>query len=189
MEIDDYIVADDRELVALVLHEGDDVAFEYLFTRYRESIRRLLISRLGSSQGDVDDLMQETFIKVYINIHRYDPNYTFGQWIYTIARNTFVDYYRKRQDDLPLDDRISIPESSAPNPEESVINSQKKTQIEACISKLSEIQQRLFRMRFFDEYSYEEIAAKLGMPLGSVKTNIHRARARMCQFITDGERL
>ena len=69
MEIADYIVADDAQLVDWVL-AGDKAAFEYLFNRYSESIRRLYVQRLGSS-GDVDDLLQETFIKVYVNLHRY----------------------------------------------------------------------------------------------------------------------
>ncbi|MFR9603599.1 MAG: RNA polymerase sigma factor [Rikenellaceae bacterium] len=188
MEIDDYIVADDRELVSRVIDEGDDVAFEFLFTRYRESIRRLLISKLGGGSLDVDDLLQETFIKVYIHIHRYDPRYTFGQWIYTIARNTFIDFCRKRQDELPIDERLFTSESKIPTPEESVINSQKRVHIENCIVRLSATQQLLFRMRFLEEYSYEEIAEKLSMPLGTVKTNIHRARAMMCKLIGEGEK-
>lgn len=65
MEIADYIVADDRRLVELAL-EDDDTAFEYLFDRYRDAIRRLLVQRSGNA-SDADDLLQETFIKVYIN--------------------------------------------------------------------------------------------------------------------------
>ncbi len=187
MEIDDYIVATDQQLVERVLHEGDAVAFEFLFTRYRESIRRLLNAKFAGGSVVVDDLLQETFIKVYINIHRYDARYTFGQWIYTIARNTFIDYCRKRQDELSIDERLIVSESKIPTPEESVINSQKRAHIENCIVRLSPIQQQLFRMRFFDEYSYEEIADKLSMPLGTVKTNIHRARTQMCRFIGEGD--
>ncbi len=87
MEIADYIVADDRELVDRVL-KGDDTAFEYLFNRYRDAIHRLFVQRLGGT-NDADDLLQETFIKVYINLHRYNRSYTFGQWVYTIARRIF----------------------------------------------------------------------------------------------------
>ena len=120
MEIADYIVAEDRELVDRVL-KGDNTAFEYLFNRYRDAIHRLFVQRLGGA-NDADDLLQETFIKVYINIHRYSSDYTFGQWVYTIARNTFIDFVRRRQDDLSIDDRFYAPASSAPTPEESVIN-------------------------------------------------------------------
>ncbi len=186
MEIERYVIAEDKALVEWSL-DGDNCAFEFLITRYSESIRRLLQSCLGAnSEQDIDDLMQESLIKVYLNLHRYDPRYTFGQWIYTIARNTFIDSYRKRQEEMSLDERFaSTPEERSPNPEQSIINRQKRSQIEECISHLSPRHQKLFKMRFFDEYSYEEISEKLNMPLGSVKTNIHRARAQMCKYLID----
>ena len=183
MEIADYIVAEDRELVDRVL-KGDNDAFEYLFNRYRDAIHRLFV--LGGV-NDADDLLQETFIKVYINLHRYSADYTFGQWVYTIARNTFIDFVRRRQDDLPIDEKFSSPASNTPTPEESVINSQQRHQIELCIARLPENYRRLIRMRFFDEYSYEEIAVKLSLPLGTVKTQIHRARERMCRLIVEND--
>lgn len=185
MEIADYIVADDRQLTRLVL-DGDTTAFEYLFDRYRDAIHRLFLQRTGSAE-DADDLLQETFIKVYINLHRYNRSYTFGQWVYTIARNTFIDFVRRRQEDLPIDDRFAAPASSAPTPEESVINLQQRTQIEHYLEQLSPRYRQLIVMRFFDEYSYEEIAAKLSLPLGTVKTQIHRAREQMCRLIAEGE--
>ena len=186
MEIADYIVADDRQLVTRVL-EGDDAAFEYLFNRYRDAIYRLFVQRLGGV-NDADDLLQETFIKVYINLHRYRPDYTFGQWVYTIARNTFIDYVRRRQEDLPIDERFAAPATNSPPPEESFINLQQRRQIEHYLERLSPRYRELIVMRFFDEYSYEEIAAKLSLPLGTVKTQIHRAREQMCRMIVEGEK-
>ncbi len=185
MEVDDYIVAEDRELVERALG-GDDTAFEYLFNRYRDAIHRLFVQRLNGV-NDTDDLLQETFIKVYINLQRYSTNYTFGQWVYTIARNTFIDYVRRRQDDLSIDERFSAPASAAPTPEESVINRQQRSQIEHYLERLTPRYRQLILMRFFEEYSYEEIAAKLTLPLGTVKTQIHRAREQMCKFITEGD--
>lgn len=176
MEIADYIVAEDRELVSRTLG-GDDTAFEYLFNRYRDAIHRLFVQRLGGT-NDADDLLQETFIKVYINLHRYSTSYTFGQWVYTIARNTFIDFVRRRQEDLPIDDRFTSPASSAPTPEESVINLQQRTQIEHYLERLTPRYRQLILMRFFEEYSYEEIAAKLSLPLGTVKTQIHGPGSR-----------
>lgn len=181
MEIADYLVAEDRRLVELAL-QGDDTAFEYLFNRYRDAIHRLFVQRLGGV-NDADDLLQETFVKVYINLGRYSTDYTFGQWVYTIARNTFIDFIRKRQDDLSIDERFTAPPSSNPTPEESVINLQQRSQIEHYLEQLTPRYRQLIRMRFFEEYSYEEIAAKLMLPLGTVKTQIHRARERMCRMI------
>ena len=160
MEIADYIIADDRVLVELVL-QGDNIAFEYLFERYKEAIHRLFIQRTNNPL-DADDLLQETFIKVYINIHRYNPAYTFGQWVYTIARNTFVDFIRRRQEDLPIDERY--------------------------LQAMPPRYRQLIVMRFFEEYSYEEIAMKLELPLGTVKTQIHRAREQMCRLIAADEK-
>ena len=76
MEIADYIIADDKQLVELSLR-GDDIAFEYLFNRYSEAIRRLLQHRSASAE-DTEDLLQETFIKVYINLN-YIIRFELGQ--------------------------------------------------------------------------------------------------------------
>ena len=78
--------------------------------------------------------------------------------------------------------------SSAPSPEESLINTQQRSQIERYIELLPQQYRRLFVMRFIDDFSYEEIAEKLHMPMGTVKTRIHRARERMCRFIIEGEK-
>ena len=186
MEIEEYIVADDRQLVALA-NRGDRQAFEYLFRRYSDSIRRLFVLRTGNGD-DADDLLQETFVKVYINIHRYSAEYTFGQWIYTIARNTFIDFARKRQDDISLDEHFAKPvESTSPTPEERVISLQQRRQLDEYMARMSDDYRRLIELRFFEELSYEEIAQKLSIPLGTVKTRIHRARERLCRMISIGE--
>ncbi len=187
MEIEDYIVADDAFLVELVL-AGDDAAFEYLFDRYAESIRRLYLQRTGNGD-DAEDLLQETFVKVFINLNRSNREYTFGQWLYTIARNTFIDYVRKRRDDLSIDTLPKgyaiTPASDTPTPEESVINSQQRARIEHHLERMTPRYRVLIEYRFFREYSYEEIAAKLNLPLGTVKTQIHRAREQLCRFIVE----
>ena len=186
MEIADYIVADDRRLVELSL-AGDDLAFEYLFNRYSDAMRRLFLQR-STSVEDTEDLLQETFIKVYVNLHRYSPSYTFGQWVYTIARNTHIDFERSRQENLSLDEKFSAPVASTPSPEENLISIQQRSQIEHYINCLPMQYRQLFTMRFLEDYSYEEIAEKLQLPMGTVKTRIHRARERMCALILEGEK-
>jgi RNA polymerase sigma-70 factor (ECF subfamily) len=186
MEIADYIIAEDKELVALTLG-GDDIAFEYLFNRYSDAIRRLFQHR-STSPADTEDLLQETFIKVYVNLHRYSPSYTFGQWVYTIARNTHIDFERCRQENIPINEKFSAPVASTPSPEENLISLQQRSQIENYIGCLPDQYRQLFTMRFLEDYSYEEIAEKLQMPMGTVKTRIHRARERMCKLILEGEK-
>ena len=187
MEIADYIVAEDRELVGLVL-QGDDTAFEYLFNRYRDAIHRLFVQRLGGT-NDADDLLQETFIKVFMNLSRYDSAYTFGQWLYVIARNTFIDYVRRRRDSIPID-QLTLGIASASSggtvtPEQSVINQQQRMRIEHHLSRMTPRYRELIELRFFREFSYDEIANKLSLPLGTVKTQIHRAREQLCRFIVE----
>ncbi|MBO7199729.1 MAG: RNA polymerase sigma factor [Alistipes sp.] len=185
MEIDDYIVASDSQLVELA-SVGDQQAFEYLFTRYREALTRLFEQRLGD-KDTAADLLQETFIKVYLHLEDYSRNYTFGQWIYTIARNTLVDHLRRRSNDLSIDERFRAPQATTPSPEESVIINQSRTHFYSAIDELSEEYRQIIEMRFLEEYSYEEIAEKLGRPINTVKTQIRRAKAAVCKLILEKE--
>lgn len=185
MDIEDYIVATDSQLVRLAA-EGDHRAFEYLFMRYNEAIKHLFDQRLGDTDTS-NDLLQETFIKVYLHLADYSANYTFGQWIYTIARNTLVDHVRRRADDVSIDNRFIAPMATTPSPEESVIINQRTAHFEASLAELSEDYRQIIEMRFLEEYSYEEIAERLGRPLNTIKTQIRRAKAAVCKMILDKE--
>lgn len=194
MEIAGYLIQTDQQLVTLA-QSGDAAAFEMLFNRYRDGIRKLYLARTGGNGNDADDLLQETFIKVFLNLDKYDTAFTFGQWIYTIARNTFIDFVRRRRDNLFVD---AAPTGAASGlnsvsqeatPEERFIDRQRGAQLEQHLAKMSPRYRQLIELRFFREYSYEEIAAELGMPLGTVKTQIHRARAQLCALITASDML
>lgn len=195
MEIRDYAQMDDRALVRLVV-EGDSRAFEPLFMRHKDIIYTMLVKR-SCNPDDVDDMLQEAFMKAFVNIDRYNPDYDFGAWICTIAKNTFVDFNRSRKskalnpdNNLPLDSRhTNSAQATAPTPEESIINAQQRAQIERYIATLPEDYRHLFIMRFVEEYTYEEIAETLQMKLGTVKTRIFRVRAMMCKLITEGEKI
>ena len=191
MEITEYIILTDQQLVTLA-NTGDSYAFETLFNRYRDGIHKLYLLRTGGNGDDADDLLQETFIKVFMNLEKYDMSYTFGQWIYTIARNTFIDFMRKRRDDCPLsitseNTRTINPISHEATPEERFINSQRGSLLETYLSRISPRYRHLIELRFFKEYSYEEIASELSLPLGTVKTHIHRAREQLCKLILDSD--
>ena len=185
MEIDDYIVASDATLVDLA-SAGDQQAFEYLFTRYRDALMRLFEQRLDEKTV-ASDLLQETFIKVYLHINDYSKNYTFGQWVYSIARNTLVDHLRRKSGDVLLDERFRAPMATTPSPEESVIINQTRAHFYNALEELTPEYRQVIEMRFLEEYSYEEIAEKLGRPLNTIKTQIRRARATICKMIIDKE--
>ena len=185
MEIDDYIVASDATLVDLA-SAGDQQAFEYLFTRYRDALMRLFEQRL-EEKTMASDLLQETFIKVYLHINDYSKNFTFGQWVYSIARNTLVDHLRRKSGDLSLDERFRVPLATTPSPEESVIINQTRAHFYNALEELTPEYRQVIEMRFLEEYSYEEIAEKLGRPLNTIKTQIRRARATICKMILEKE--
>ena len=185
MEIDDYIVASDATLVDLA-SAGDQQAFEYLFTRYRDALMRLFEQRL-EEKTMASDLLQETFIKVYLHINDYSKNYTFGQWVYSIARNTLVDHLRRKSGDVLIDERFRAPLATSPSPEESVIINQTRAHFYNALEELTPEYRQVIEMRFLEEYSYEEIAEKLGRPLNTIKTQIRRARATICKMIIEKE--
>ncbi len=191
MAVKEYNVYDDRTLVSMVI-EGDSTAFDTLFARHSEMIYSTLLKFTGNSD-DVDDLMQEAFMKAYLKIGLYNPKYDFGAWIYTIARNTFVDFSRTRKSNALNPQNLSpeidnTAQGSSPTPEDYIINAQQHAQIERYIAMLPEDYRQLFELRFIDEYSYDEIAEKLDMKLGTVKTRIFRVRNMMCQLIIEGEK-
>lgn len=187
----EYNTYDDCTLAKMVT-EGDSTAFDTLFARHSDSIHAMLLKYTGNS-NDVNDLMQEAFMKAFLKIGLYDPKYDFGAWIYTIARNTFVDFSRSRKSNALNPQNLSpeidnTAQSSSPTPEDYIINAQQRAQIERYISMLPQDYRQLFELRFLDEYSYEEISEKLDMKLGTVKTRIFRVRNMMCRLITDGEK-
>ena len=190
MAISSYDIYDDCTLAKMVT-EGNSAAFDTLFARHSDAIYAMLLKFTGNSD-DVDDLIQEAFMKAYLKIGLYDPKYDFGAWIYTIARNTFVDFSRSRKSNALNPQNLSpeidnTAQSSSPTPEDYIINALPRAQIERYISMLPEDYRQLFELRFLDEYSYEEIAEKLDMKLGTVKTRIFRVRNMMCRLITEGE--
>lgn len=192
MELEEDIILtdlDDRELVDRTL-KGDLIAFDTLISRYKESIMQLYMQKTGGNTSDSDDMLQDTFIKVYLNIHMYNHYYNFNQWIFSIAKNTFIDFTRKQKNTfLSIDNQDSSyskisPISSAPTPEEQLILIQHNSELEHILSRMPQRYREVIVLRFFNEYSYEEIAEKSQLPLGTVKTLIHRARRELLDQIS-----
>jgi RNA polymerase sigma-70 factor (ECF subfamily) len=183
-----YQALSDQELVVMAL-EHDASAFEQLFTRHRKELFQLYMQRTGNNRSDASDILQETFIKVFLNLRKYDPKYTFPQWLHVIARNTFIDFTRKRKDNvLSIDSQFEGPKLNPPantaNPEESLMQVQTGRELDRMLDQLPPRYKQMITMRFIQEYSYEEIAESLDMPLGTVKTQIHRAREKFYQLIS-----
>ncbi len=163
---------------------GDREAFERLFDCHREVVMSML-TRLTGNTYDACDLMQETFIKAFLNISKYDSRYRFSQWIVTIARNTFIDHLRHRdtRDDSLTIDPTRTSDLAVDNPEEKIIIDEQRREIEHNIDALSRNYKKIIEMRYYQGLSYEEIAEELSIPVGTVKTRLFRAKERLNELI------
>lgn len=162
---------------------GDQKAYAELMGRYRDAIYYMLLKMVNNA-SDAEDLTIEAFGKAFKNIQQYTPNYAFSTWLFKIATNNCIDFIRKRKattvsldqnDDDP--DKVT-PDIQAPNldPEEEMIKEQKQKMMREIVSKLKPRYRKLIELRYFKEYSYEEIADELELPIGTVKAQLFRAR-------------
>jgi RNA polymerase sigma-70 factor, ECF subfamily len=182
--------ATDHDLVTRA-QAGSETAYRELLGRYQRPVFSL-IYRMVRDREQAEDLAQETFVKVFNNITRYDPRYKFSSWIFKIASNQTIDHLRRKElDTVSLDgsrqartqeeaesSRISV-ESSGPNPEEFVEARELGAEIEAAIGGLRPEYRTAIVLRHVEGRAYEEIAEIMEVPLGTVKTYIHRARTEL----------
>jgi len=167
--------------------QGNQKAFAELLGRYRDSIYFMLL-KMVNNKSDAEDLTIEAFGKAFKNIHQYTPNFAFSTWLFKIATNNCIDFIRKRKastisldhgtDDsegISMSPAASLPSSSL-DPEETLIKEQNIKLIQSLVSKLKPRYRKLIELRYFKEYSYEEIAEDLELPLGTVKAQLFRAR-------------
>lgn len=168
----------DAELVGLA--KEDPEFFGILMDRYEAPLLRYIRRLSFFSAEDAEDILQETFIKTYRNIHDYDPDAKFGSWIYRIAHNQTIDTMRKRKIDAAS---VSIEENDLAQFIRAAGNIERDTVRKDCLEKISGIIRTLpetYRdtliLRFLEEKSYEEIMDILRIPKGSVATLINRGR-------------
>ena len=172
----------DYELVLQAI-EGDQKAYAELLGRYRDAIYFMLLKMVNNS-SDAEDLTIEAFGKAFKNIGQYTPNYAFSTWLFKIATNNCIDFIRKKRLNNISLDQNSLHEDSAPmtipadtlDPEENMISQQKVILMRAIVAKLKPRYRKLIELRYFNEFSYEEISEELELPIGTVKAQLFRAR-------------
>jgi RNA polymerase sigma factor (sigma-70 family) len=163
--------------------KGDQKAYAELMGRYRDAIYYMLLKMVNNS-SDAEDLTIEAFGKAFKNIQQYTPNYAFSTWLFKIATNNCIDFIRKRKaTTISLDQNDDDPDKMTPDiqasildPEEEMIKEQKQKMMREIVSKLKPRYRKLIELRYFKEYSYEEIAEELELPIGTVKAQLFRAR-------------
>ena len=184
------IQATDHDLIALAA-SGSEKAYRELLDRYQRPVFSL-IYRMVRDREQAEDLAQETFVKVFNHIDSFNPKYKFSSWIFKIASNLTIDALRKKDlNTVSLDGsrhastpdeidatRITV-ESRDENPEEFLEAKELGQEIEGAIGKLRPEYRTAILLRHVEGRPYEEIAEIMGIPLGTVKTYIHRARGEL----------
>jgi len=184
-------IRDDHELVALAL-KGDEKAYARLMIKYKDSIY-FMILRMVKNKNDAEDLTIEAFAKAFSNLPFYSTEYAFSTWLFKIASNNCIDFLRKKKgshfslnqnaDSDSNDNDLNL-RSSSPDPEERLIIQQRGSILHNFIHKLKPQYRTLIDLRYFKEYSYEEIAKELDLPLGTVKVQLFRARNMLYSIIS-----
>jgi RNA polymerase sigma-70 factor, ECF subfamily len=163
---------------------GDQNAFGEIVEVYRDKIYQLCYRMLGNAY-EAEDMAQEAFIRAYVNIERYNVNRKFSTWLYRIATNLCIDRLRKKKPDYYLDAEVAGTEgltlysqiaSTGVTPDEEVSKMEIQSIIQQEILKLPEKYRSVIVLRYIDELSLNEISEILSLPLGTVKTRIHRGR-------------
>ena len=169
--------------------DGDEEGFRVLMERYEPRIQGFLRKRLNDEER-VEDLTQDTFLRIHRARDSYDPSRKFSTWIHTIANNLLKNEFRnrsRRRETVFSELRPETASSGAParpvefqstglDPEHETYRSELREAIDTAIERMDEHHRIPFVMREVDDLSYEEIAEAIGIPVGTVKSRLNRAR-------------
>jgi len=187
---------EDFRLIDLATLRNDEQAYAELMQRYRKPVYHMIL-KMVRNVDDAEDLTIEAFAKAFKNLKRFKKDYTFSTWLFRIATNNSIDFIRKKKletlslnssftDDNGESVSIDVQDENL-NPQEETIKSQKIELIRTFVTKLPPKYQKLVRLRYFEELSYDEIATELDAPLGTIKAQLHRARELMYDLVKGKE--
>ena len=182
----------DFVLVCRARDKKDERAYAELMGKYRDSIFFMML-KMVKNRDDADDLTIEAFGKAFNRLHQYVPNYAFSTWLFRIATNNCIDFIRKKKMvtfsiDKTIDDgdggSMSIEiKSENLNPEERYVRKQKIRIMREIVNQLKPRYRELVVLRYFREFSYDEIATETELPLGTVKAQLFRAREQLYKLM------
>jgi RNA polymerase sigma-70 factor, ECF subfamily len=169
--------------------KGDQDAFADIVEIYSNSIFQLGYRMLGN-RHEAEDIAQEAFIRAYVNIKTFNQDLKFSTWLFRIATNLCIDRIRKKKPDYYLDAEVSGTDgltmysqlsSNSPLPENELESLELQESVQKEILKLPEKYRSVIVLKYMEELSLNEISEILDMPLGTVKTRIHRGREALRQ--------
>ncbi|GGB72735.1 RNA polymerase sigma factor SigW [Fictibacillus barbaricus] len=164
--------------------KGDQEAFEGIVDLFKDKIYRHCYRMVGNGH-EAEDLAQETFLRAYRNINKYNSEFKFSTWIFRIATNLCIDRLRKKKPDYYLDAEVpgtdganmySQLSTEEPLPEEVVTENEQWNELQAEIMKLPEKYRTAIVLKYVEDLSLEEISQIMDIPVPTVKTRIHRGR-------------
>jgi len=168
----------DQEIVKLCLG-GDADAYAALVERYGGRVYNIAL-RITNDRDAANDCAQEAFIRAYRALHQYDPTLPFGPWLYRITTNASLNHVQRwHARETPVDE---LPERSAEideGPEATAVRREEVAEVVAAMADLPAAYRAALTLRHMQQLSYQEVADALGIPLGTVKTHLHRARAAL----------
>lgn len=186
----------DYQLVLAARDMGDQRAYAALMRLYREPIYMLLL-RMTHNPTEADDLTIDTFGKAFCQLHTYTPKNTFSTWLFSIASNNGIDFIRRQRLEMVSlntlsvrneDDQYEYPlPSDSPNPEQQLIDKQLCERMHEVVAQLKPRYRKVIELRYFEELSYEEIAEKMRIPLGTVKIQLRRAKMLLAEILKGSE--
>jgi RNA polymerase sigma-70 factor (ECF subfamily) len=180
--ISDGPVACATEDLMKQVQRGDMYAFQELIRRYQKKVFRVISTYLRNPD-DAMEVLQDTFLKVYTARHTWESRYSFAGWLYRIAINASIDRYRRsdRGRTTSLEEMMettphqSLGGNTAATPVDGLRAGERRRILEAAVRGLPDRQREVVSLRYFGEMSLEEVARALGCPLGTVKSNLHKA--------------
>jgi RNA polymerase sigma-70 factor (ECF subfamily) len=169
---------------------GDSRAYAELLNRYRDSVYYVML-RMISNPSDAEDLTIEAFGKAFHNLAKYVPSHAFSTWLFRIATNNCIDFMRRKsQSPRPFDhdegeeDEVEATVASDMiAPDELMINRETAASLNRIVKTLKPRYRRLIELRYFEDYSYEEIASELSLPIGTVKARLFRAKVLILNMV------
>ncbi len=175
----------DTEILISNALGGDKESFGVLVSHYDTKVRPY-VEYLCGNEYDSNDLLQETYIKAFNKLNTYSSKFSLDVWLRSIARNTFIDIRRKQKnsDLVVVDDTIGYNIAiSTTTPEDIIINNERVDKVKIQLSKLAPHYQKIIKLRYFELMPYNEIAETLQIPIGTVKTQLFRAKKMLVKII------
>jgi RNA polymerase sigma-70 factor (ECF subfamily) len=176
---------DDQDLIRQTL-DGEKEAFGHLICKYQDRLYNGMVQILRS-ESEAEDVVQDAFVLAFTKLRSFKGNSAFFTWLYRIAYNVAITRLRRRKPTVPLDGadengRLDFPDSG-PSPDDRIQKHEQAVQLNQAMARLSQEHRAILILREMDELDYDAISEILDLPIGTVRSRLHRARTRLREHL------